>query len=124
MANPIPDFTDQQLSAIQRLINSHYGEETEMHLGDSELQLNPQAKQVESCPIIFWSACGCNFVIVRTGEDQYRAQYFYTPHEQVSTHQVFFTTVEDCASAVLREQSDAERESAGAIHGATGGTLH
>jgi hypothetical protein len=124
MAKPIPDFSDQQLSDIQALINARYGEETELHLGDSEIQIDPKQQQLDICPIIFWSARECNFVIMRTGEDQYRAQYFYTPHTQVSTQQAFFTTVEDCASAVLREQSDYEREPEGVTHGATSVDLH
>ena len=124
MTQPISDFSDEQLNAVQSLINKRYDEEIELHLGDSEIQIDPEKKETTVCPIIFWTGRECNFVIMRTGADQYRAQYFYTPHEQVSTQQVFFTVIEDCVAAVLREQSDYERESKGAVHGATRADLH
>lgn len=124
MTQLISDYTDEQLNAVQALINSRYGEETELHLGDSEVQIEPQIKVVTVCPVIFWNARNCNFVIFKTGQDQYRAQYYYTPHDQASTQQVFFTAVEDCVKAVLREQSDHERESGGIASGATGADIN
>jgi hypothetical protein len=124
MVQSIIDFSEEQVGSVQSLINERYGEETELHLGDSEVQIDPENEERTVCPVIFWNARDCNFVIIKTGENQFRAQYFYTPHEQASTQQVFFTTVEDCASAVLREQSDYERESEGAVIGATGADLN
>jgi hypothetical protein len=124
MPQPIVDYTDEQVSAVQTLINNHYGEETELQLGDSEVQIDPKLEEVTPCPVIFWNASECNFVIIKTGEDQYRAQYFYTPHEQVSTQQVFFTVVEDCVNAILREQSNDERKSGGVTSGTSGAGIH
>ena len=123
MTQSIADYNDEQVSAVQALINNRYGEETELHLGDSEVQIDPGKKEVFVCPVIYWNARECNFVIIKSGEDQYRARYFYTPHDQVSTQQTFFTVVEDCADAVLCEQSDDERESEGVASGATGADI-
>jgi hypothetical protein len=120
MTQSIADYTDEQVSAVQTLINNCYGEETELHLGDSEVKIDPGKKEVFVCPVIYWNARECNFVIIKSGEDQYRARYFYTPHDQVSTQQTFFTVVEDCADAVLREQSDDERESGGVSRSLSG----
>lgn len=124
MSNSISDFTDEQVNAVQRMVNQRFGEEIELHMGDSEVQLDPAKKELVDCPVIFWNARDCNFVVIKTGEDQFRAQYFHTPHDLVSTHQVIFTTVEDCASAVLREQSDHEGESERVKDGATGADLN
>ncbi len=123
MSQSITDFTDEQLNAVQALLNKRYGEEIEMILGDSEMQVDSNEKALAVCPVIFWNARECNFVIAKTGEDVYQAQYFYTPHEQMGTRQAYFTAVEDCANAVLGEQSDYERESAGATRGATGADI-
>ncbi len=119
MGQSIPDFSEQQVSAIQQLINQRYKEDIELHLADSEVQIDPEIPGTTVCPILFWNARECNFVVMRTGEDQYRAQYFYNPHDQYPTQQGYFTTAEDCASAVLREQSDYEREAEGVKDGAT-----
>ena len=110
MGQAIPDYTDEQVNAVQILINTRYGEDTELQFGDSEIQIDLQKKDISLCPVIFWNARDCNFAVMRTGEDQYCAQYFYNPHDQFSTQQVVFTDVEDCVSAVLREQSDRQRE--------------
>ena len=123
MAQSITDFTDEQVNAVQTLINQRYGEETELHLGDGEVQIEPGKEELNTCPVIFWNARECNFVVMKTGEDQYRAQYFYTPHDQASTQQVFFTVIEDCVRAVLGEQSDHERESESVRSGAAGASI-
>ncbi len=124
MTQSITDFTDEQVNAVQGLINKRYGEETELHLGDSEVQIDPEIEELNTCPVIFWNARECNFVVIKTGKDQYRAQYFYTPHDQASTQQAFFTDIEDCVTAVLGEQSDYERESKGVKSGATGADIN
>lgn len=105
MGKVISDFSDVQINAVQQLINARYQEDIELQLADSEVQIDPQRDEVTACPVLFWNAQECNFVILRTGDDQYRAQFFYTPRDQYSTQQEFFTTIEDCASAILREQS-------------------
>jgi hypothetical protein len=124
MIQSITDFTDEQVNAVQFLINKRYGEETELHLGDSEVQIDPEKEVLNTCPVIFWNARGCNFVVIKTGENQYRAQYFYTPHDQAGTQQAFFTVIEDCVTAVLGEQSDHERASEGEKSSATGADIN
>lgn len=124
MTQPISDFSDAQINAVQGLVNERFGEQVELHLGDGEIQIDPIKSELTECPVIFWNARKCNFVVIKTGEDQFRAQYFYTPHEQASTHQAFFTTVEDCVLAVLREQSDDQLQAEGVANGATGADLN
>ena len=120
MGQVIPDFSDVQINAVQQLINARYKEDTELQLADSEVQIDPLHDETTACPVLYWNARECNFVILKTGDDQYRAQFFYTPQNQYSTHQIFFTTVEDCASAVMREQSGYECEVEGARSGTSG----
>ncbi len=123
MPHYIADFSDVQVAAIQAVIDQRYGEETKLVLGDGEVQVDPSQSLTVSCPILFWSARACNFVIMRCGDDQYCAQFYYDPSELFTTHQAMFTVVEDCAIAVLREQSDHERESKGVKSGMTGADL-
>lgn len=110
MDQKIPDFSDDQLNAIQKLVDSRYGVGTELELGDSEVQLDPGTEVMTLCPVIFWNARECNFMVIRASENQYRARYFYNPLDQFDTRQIQFTDVEDCVLAVLREQADHERE--------------
>lgn len=111
MVQAVTDFTDEEISTLQALVNRRCGVTTELLLGDSDFQSDPAQAEVVSCPVVFWSSLDCNFVLMRTGEDQYRAQYYYNPNDQFSTRQSVFTDIEDCASAVMREQSESERDS-------------
>ena len=110
MNSPIEDFSNEQINAVQTIVNERYREEVELQLGDSEVQLDPDKLELEICPVIFWSARDCNFLVIRSGEEAYRAQFFYHPHKQFNTQQKVFNTVEDCVRVVLREQADHERE--------------
>lgn len=124
MGQSIPDFTDEQIYAVQKLIDSRYGVGTELELGDSEIQLEPDKKEFTVCPVIFWNARDCNFMVVRSSENQYRARYFYNPLDQFSTRQSQFTDIEDCVLAALREQSDHEREASIAKDAATASNIN
>ena len=124
MSASISDFSNAEINAVQVLVNARYGEPTELLLGDSEVQLDPENPDLAECPVIYWNAQDCNFIVLKTGEDQYRAQYFYTPHEQVSTRQAFFTAVEDSVVAVLREQAENAREAGDVTNGAAAAELH
>ncbi len=106
----IPDFSEAQYSVAQALINKRYGESIEIRLADSETDFDSNEAQPSSCPVLLWTAKGCNFMVLREGEEQFRARYFYTPHEQFSTTQHSFNTVEDCVSGVMQSQADHERE--------------
>ena len=110
MNSPIEDCSNEQINAVQNIVNSRYSEEVELQLGDSEVQLDPDKLELEICPVIFWSARDCNFLVLKTGDEAFRAQYFYHPHKQFNTQQKVFNTVEDCVRAVLREQADHQRE--------------
>ena len=109
MAQSIPDFSETQVGAVQSQVNERYGEEIDLYRADSEYQHDADDDKTIQCPVIFWNARECNFAIMRTAENQYRAQYFYNPHEQYKTRQAFFTDISDCALAILREQADDER---------------
>lgn len=110
MDQNIPDFSVEQLNAIQKLVDSRYGVGTELELGDSDVRLDADKEDSILCPVIFWNARECNFMVIRSSENQYRARFFYNPLDQFSTRQIQFTDIEDCVLAVLREQSDHERE--------------
>ena len=106
----IPDFSDEQLSVVQGLLATRYGEAPETHLADSEVTLNPEDTKPTLCPVLFWSSPDCNFAVMRTGENAYQAQYFFTPEQHFATTQAQFTTLEDAVTAVLRTQADHQRE--------------
>lgn len=98
-ADGILDYTAAQFNSAQAIINQRYGEAISLHLADNDDPINP-------CPALFWTARGCNFIVLKTAEAVFAARYFYKTDAQFSTVQQQFNTLEDCVSAVLQAQID------------------
>lgn len=78
----IPDYTETELWAVRTTVNQRYGKEVDLQLADSELRLDPDSPTLTSCPTIFWSERGANFVILKVGDSRYRCQFFNSGCEQ------------------------------------------
>jgi len=73
----IPDITQSEDWIIDTTLKERYGREVERQYGDAEIRLSPADKELSSCPMVYWQADGCNFIIFKTGERRYRCQFFY-----------------------------------------------
>ncbi|EIJ35359.1 hypothetical protein [Thiothrix nivea] len=110
MAN-IPDLTDLEKHIIQQTIDERWGkgkvtaEEVEV-----EIRLSPVDRELTDCPAMYWSHDDCNFVIAKTGENQYRSQFFYSVKDRFSTGIEEYTELADCVLYLLRLQADHESE--------------
>ena len=118
MTDRIPDFSDAERQLVASLLEQRYGRTVTMELADSELQLEPGAP-LTSCPTLYWVERGAHFVVCRVGHDRYRCQFFYTDAEQFGTGRIEYDNLGECVLALLRVQSDHERERAKAFSGAT-----
>ena len=118
MTCSIPDFSDAEKERIARLLEQRYGRTVAMELADSELQLDPEAP-LASCPTIYWTERGAHFVVCKLAEDRYCCQFFYTDAEQFGTGRREYDDLGECVLALLRVQSDHERERARVFPGAT-----
>jgi len=114
----IPDFSDAQRQLVASLLEQRYGRAVAMELADSELQLEPNAP-LTSCPTLYWAERGAHFVVCKVAGDRYRCQFFYTDAEQFGTGRIEYGDLGECVLALLRVQSDHERQRAKAFPGAT-----
>ncbi|MDH3464958.1 MAG: hypothetical protein OES26_03445 [Gammaproteobacteria bacterium] len=73
-----------------------------------------------ACPTIFSQAHGCNFVVIKTGEGQFRCLFIYIPDQQFTTGYTEYTRLEECVAAVLQVQFDHELGIQGATSGYAG----
>jgi len=119
----ILDFTDAEITTIRECLTQRYQKDVEIHLADSEILLTEDADNPVTCPTVFWHEREANFVVVKTSIFTYRAQFFYTPHEQYGTSIDEYNDLEQCVAAVLQTQSDHERDRHGTPPGSTGKTL-
>ncbi len=119
----IADFNSAERWVIESALRERYGHLVQIELADSDLKLDPDAPVLTTCPTVFWSERGCNFLIFKTGEDRYRCQFFYSEDEQYGTGRAEFDELAECVSLLLKLQADHEKERQGVQSGMTGGEI-
>jgi len=119
----IPDFNSAERWVIESALKERYGHIVPIELADSELKLDPGAPVITTCPTVFWSERGCNFLIFKTGEDRYRSQFFYSDDEQFGTGRAEYDELAECVGLLLQLQADHEKQRQGVQSGMTGSEI-
>jgi len=123
MSRPvIPEYTDTEIATIRELLAQCYRKDVEIHLADSEILLTPDDDTPVTRPTVFWHEREANFVVIKTSVCSYRTQFFYTPHDQHGTGIDEYNDLKKCVTAVLRTQSDNEKNRSDNSSGVTGET--
>lgn len=110
MTATIIDFTEAQQEYVANLLAQRYSKQVELHLADSELQLNLESDELTVCPTLYWSERGAQFVVSKIGDERYRCQFFYSETEQFGTGHDEYDDIEKCVVTLLQVQSDHERQ--------------
>ncbi len=108
--NQIPDFDDTELWVIRSAVTERYGKTVDLQLADSELRLDPDSTALTTCPTVFWSERGANFVACKIATGRYRGQFFYSVREQYGTGRDIYDDLAECITILLQVQSDHERD--------------
>ena len=119
----IPDFNSAERWVIESALKERYGHIVQIELADSELKLDPGAPVITTCPTVYWSERGCNFLVFKTGEDRYRCQFFYSEDEQYGTGRTEYDELAECVGLLLKLQADHEKQRQGVESGMTGGEI-
>jgi hypothetical protein len=115
---PIPDFTEAEIKLASQTLRERYGRDIPVEIADAEIGIGEDA-ELATCPVMFWEERRANFVVFKTGESRYRAQFYYSEAQQFGTGKNEFDNLGDCLVTVLQVQSDHERQMAGVRSGAT-----
>jgi hypothetical protein len=110
----IPDFTQNEQWVVTTTLKERYGDDKEIRLGDSEARLNPNSMELTEVPVLYWEHDGCHFVIFKTGQAQYRCQFYYRGYEQFGTGVDQYDDIGDCVISLLRTQADHHADRSGA----------
>lgn len=106
----VPDFTESELDLIHRTLSERFEKDVEEQLADVEIRLSPADRALTVCPAVFWSERGANFVLVKSGEKEFRCQFYYREHEQLGTGRDTYDELGDCIITLLQAQADHERD--------------
>lgn len=111
----IPDITETEEWIIQTTLRERYGQDMDIQYADADIRLQPSDRELSVCPVIYWQADGCHFVIFKTGERNYRAQFFYKPYRQYNTGVREYDDLTECAVSLLQVQADHSAKERGEI---------
>lgn len=104
----IPDFYDSEIWVIKNTLKERYNQEIELNFGDAEVRLHPDHRHLTTCPVVTWKVDKVTFVIIKTGLERYRCQFFYRVHQQFGTGIEEYDNIGDCVISLLRVQADYE----------------
>jgi len=102
----VSDINDTELWIIKTTLKERYGEEVETQVADSEIRLSPADRELTQCPLVFWQADGCNFVVIKAGDHKYRCQFFYRNYQQYGTGVKDYDDLTECVVSLLQSQAD------------------
>jgi hypothetical protein len=105
---PIPELSESEIWTVRQTLRERYGEDVEPLLADTEVRLTPGAKELTTCPTLYWEGRGAHFVIIKVGDGRFRGQFYYRLHQMFGTGVDEFDDVGDCAVTLLRLQADQE----------------
>ncbi len=106
----IPDFTDSELWVIRTTLKERYGKDPELEIADAEIRLSPAARSLTECPVVLWSERGSNLVVFKSGEREFRAQFYYRGYQQYGTGRSNYSDLTECVTTLLQVQADHERQ--------------
>lgn len=108
----IADFTKSEIWTVESTLKERWGKENEIELqfADTDIRLNLGEKDTTECPAMIWQHEGCNYVIFKTGIQNYRCQFFYRGYQQYGTGVFEYDDIGDCIISLLQVQSDHARE--------------
>ncbi len=102
----VPDITETERWTPDTRRRGRYRRKIDVQLADSEIRLNPSDRETTSWPTLYWQVDGCSFVIFKTGDNNYRCQFFYKPHKQLGTGISDYDNLTECVVSMLQVQAD------------------
>ncbi|MCG6864488.1 MAG: hypothetical protein LJE58_03575 [Thiogranum sp.] len=102
----IPDISDSELWIIKSTLEERYGKSPEIQLAETEMRLNRGKTELVTCPTVYWEAGDCHFVVVKTGDRNYRCQFFYRIHQMYGTGVEEYDDLTECMVTLLQVQAD------------------
>ena len=119
----VSNFTEQECELVAELLRQRYRQSMSPELADSELKLDPGSDELTSCPTLYWSVDGANFVVCKTAQERYRCQFFYADADQYGTGHTDYTDLRRCVLTWLRVQADHASQRKGLSNGTTAADL-
>lgn len=100
------DFNESEIGLVTQTLLERYGRLVPVEQAEVELAPGPGAPVPLTCPALYWSALGAEFVVCKLGDNRFRSQFFYSENEQFGTGRDVWDDLGDCVLTLLRLQAD------------------
>ena len=101
------DFSNQEKLAIRTTLAKRWkSNEIDIQLVDVDVSLSDSALDSIKCPAFYWELDEYRFLLMKTGENKYRPQFFYQDSEEVAAETLEFDDVAECTMALLQLQAN------------------
>ncbi len=105
----IPDFSATELWVVRSTVEERFKRKVPVELVDTEIRLSPGAKELTTCPAVYWEGRRAHFIIIKAGEERYRCQFYYRLHQMYGTGKDEYRDLGDCVITLLQVQADHDR---------------
>jgi hypothetical protein len=102
----IPDFNESELWTVKTTLRERYGRDIDVELAETEVRLYRHTTDMVPCPTLYWTVDGCHFLVVKTGAERYRCQFFYRVHQMYGTGVEEYDNLAECVVTLLQVQAD------------------
>jgi hypothetical protein len=109
----VPDFTENDRWIIQSTVSERYRKEVPLQSADVEVRLHSNARELTVCPAIVWRERDANFVVIKTGDNRFRAQFYYRGWQMYGTGREEYDDLAECVVSLLQVQADHEAREQG-----------
>ncbi len=106
----IADFTESELWNLRTTLKERYNQEIEVQLADTEMRLDRHSTELHTCPAAYWEHDRCHFLVIKTGESRFRAQFYYRVYQMYGTGIEEFDDISTCVVTLLQVQADHEAQ--------------
>ena len=100
------EFNDDELQQIRTALHQSYQKDIEIELSYREDSRDKNSPKSTRKAAVHWYDNHTHFLIVKTGEQTYRPQFFHTPHDRVTLESDADQDLKVCVSQLLKAQRE------------------
>lgn len=108
MSTNFPDFTPRERKLVTQTLRERYGMDVPIESAEAEIMLDQLTEALDTCPSLTWQERDANFVVIKTGDNRFRCQFYYIATEQFGTGKDEYDNLGDCIITLLQVQADHE----------------
>jgi hypothetical protein len=103
----IAGFSDADLHLVQAALHERFGRQVQVEVVETEIRLHPADRELTVCPALYWKEDDCNFVVSKTGDNQFRSMFFWSIKDRFATGKEEYDNLGDCLVTTLKMQEEA-----------------